>query len=187
MPTVGIGEVLEPTKTTRTSEGTSTTRMTTPPGPTFTGSPSNCNSWYLIKSGDNCDNVPKRFGITRAEFLSYNPAISQDCTVNFWLGQAYCVGLGPPVTVTSTSNTPSSTASSETSSFNSTYSVRHPITSVSLTIPTLDDTWPPTKTQDGQPSYCSNWHRVTVGETCLDIVQLYGDFMSLADLWVNYS
>lgn len=69
----------------------------TPPGPTFTGSPASCNKWYVIAQGDNCGTVETKFGISHAQFIAWNPAVSNDCLTNFWLGQAYCVGLGPGV------------------------------------------------------------------------------------------
>ncbi|KAK3901605.1 hypothetical protein C8A05DRAFT_34695 [Staphylotrichum tortipilum] len=64
---------------------------TTPPAPTFTGSPSSCNKWYVIASGDTCAAVETKFGISHADFIAWNPAVSNDCATNFWLGQAYCI------------------------------------------------------------------------------------------------
>lgn len=32
-------------------------------------------------------------GITLDQFYSWNPAVSRDCGTNFWLNQAYCVGV----------------------------------------------------------------------------------------------
>ncbi|KAI8207620.1 hypothetical protein K4K54_004856 [Colletotrichum sp. SAR 10_86] len=168
------------TQTTTTKATASISRISSPPGPTFTDTPNNCNSWYLVKSGDNCDTVAARSDITRAKFLEYNPSVSADCTVNFWIGQAYCVGLGPRLP-----SAPSTTSRSQTQSFNSTYSIRHPITSASLTQPTAseDDVWPPTKTQQGQPSYCSDWHLVQPGEDCSDVVRQHSDFTNMADFF----
>ncbi|KAK4465898.1 LysM domain-containing protein [Cladorrhinum samala] len=158
----------------------------TPPGPTFTGSPSNCNRWYQIASGDTCTTVVAKFGITHAEFTAWNPAVSSDCTANFWLGQSYCVGTGV-VTVVSTlssSTTPSlSSTTSRTATSLPPYSTRYPITSTTLIEPTFSTEWPPTKTQAGQPAYCNNWHLVLPGDTCGLIIGQYSTWMSRDDFF----
>jgi LysM repeat protein len=183
---VGLGQSAPSTTTTKTT----TTRAAgspTPPGPTFTGSPANCNSWYLIVEGDTCGSVEAKFGITHQEFLAWNPAVSSDCVTNFWLGQAYCVGLGPAVSSTSTTSaTSSATGPNSSSSSRPTtttpYSTRYPVTSQTILEPTYSTEWPPTKTQAGQPSYCNNWHLVGPGETCNNIIARYSTWMSTDDL-----
>jgi hypothetical protein len=182
---VGLGPLVPSTTMTTTQGSTSSTLpgATTPPGPTFTGSPANCNRWYLIVEGDTCTTVEALFGITHTEFLAWNPAVSSNCATNFWLGQAYCVGLGPFVSSTSTTTT-SATSSSTSSTPTSTtpYSTRHPVTSQTIERPTYSTDWPPTQTQAGQPSYCNNWHLVTPGQTCNNIMALYGTWMTADDL-----
>ncbi len=185
---VGVGAAV-PTSTSSTtaSSTSSTTRVTSPPGPTFTGTPANCNSWYLVKSGDDCSTITARYGITLAQFLAYNPAVSSDCATNFWPDYAYCIGLGPAVTSSTTSTTRTTSASSSVSSssvsFNSTYSIRHPIATWTLTTPTVDNTtWPPTQTQAGQVAFCNDWHLVVEKENCASIWQKYKTWMSMDDL-----
>ena len=56
------------------------------PGPTLSGIPSNCNNYYMLKSGDSCSSVEDQFFITDTQFHAWNPAISADCSENFWLG-----------------------------------------------------------------------------------------------------
>jgi hypothetical protein len=46
-----------------------------------------------------------------------------------------------------------------------------------------NSTWPPTMTQPGQPTYCSEWHVVVEGETCRDIWSKHRTWMTLADLY----
>lgn len=187
---VGVGESV-PSSTTKpsSSQSETVTRVTTPPGPTFTGSPDNCNSWYLIESGNNCGSVEAKFGITHDQCIAWNPAVSKDCTSNFWLGQAYCVGLGPPVTKPTTTTTSSSDSSSSAPSTTTQapttttpYSTRYPVTNQTLSRPTYSTDWPPQKTQPGQPSYCNNWHLVQAGQTCANIIAQYGTWMSADDL-----
>ena len=55
----------------------------------------NCNHWYTIKKGDNCYTVETAFNIKHEDFIRWNAAVSDDCVTNFWLGYAYCVGVGP--------------------------------------------------------------------------------------------
>ncbi|KAK4209498.1 LysM domain-containing protein [Rhypophila decipiens] len=133
-----------------------------------------------------------RYGLTRAQFIAMNPSLSQDCSVGFWSGYAYCVRLGPPVTITTsssslrTTSTTSTTSSTSTSWFNSTYSIQHPTTSWSIATPTrANNTWPPTQTQAGQPSFCNYWHLVRAGEDCRDIIRRYADeqFMNPIDFY----
>lgn len=160
----------------------------TPGGPTMTGSPSNCNAWYTIKKGDDCPSVEKKFGITADQFFKWNPAVSKDCTTNFWVGEAYCVGVGAakPTTSKGTTSKPTKTTSSTsmktTSEVSTPYSIRNPITSENITQTTKPTAWPPTKTQQGQPSYCNNWHYVTAGDTCQNIVNEYGAEVTLQQL-----
>jgi hypothetical protein len=45
----------------------------------------------MYTAGDTSDIVAAEFGITTAQFLAWNPAVSSDCTSGFWLEEAYCV------------------------------------------------------------------------------------------------
>ncbi|KAK1758814.1 LysM domain-containing protein [Echria macrotheca] len=178
---VGLGPLVSATPTTSAAPGEST-----PPGPTFTGSPSNCNKWYLVVSGDDCSKVEASFGLTHAQFLAWNPAISSDCQTNFWPGQAYCVGVGAVVSTSSTSRSSSSTSSPSTTSMptvTTPYSTRYPVTNQTIVQPTYSTDWPPTQTQAGQPQYCSQWHLVQPGETCNGIIGEYITWMSPEDFY----
>jgi hypothetical protein len=177
---------------------------TTPSGPTQPGTIPTCNKWYTVKSGDGCYSVETAFTITHAQFIAWNPAVSNDCLTNFWLGYAYCIGVGSvvttsssPIAVTSTSRastsslvssggSTTSTATSSiritTTSVNATYSIRNPITSYNLSTPTTDRTWPPTKTQVGQPSYCNKWYLAEGGDTCELVYRKFGSSMSKVEL-----
>ncbi|KAK0670018.1 carbohydrate-binding module family 50 protein [Cercophora samala] len=86
---------------------TTSTSSASPGGPTHTGQPANCNKWHVVVSGDTCETVPTKYGITNAQFLSWNPAVSSDCTSNFWIGQAYCVGTTSSTTSVVTTTTSS--------------------------------------------------------------------------------
>jgi hypothetical protein len=181
---------------------------TTPSGPTQPGTAPNCNKWYTVKSGDGCYSVETAFAITHANFIAWNSAVSNDCLTNFWLGYAYCVGVGSVVPSSSSSIAVTSTSRASTSSpagtsipgstsslagsrsstittaptINATYSVRNPITSYNLSTPTTDRTWPPTKTQVGQRSYCNKWYLVEGGDTCEIVYRKFGTSMSRQEL-----
>ncbi len=172
---VGLGPLVTQTTTATSS---ALPGETTPPGPTFTGSPSNCNRWYKIVDGDDCGKVEATFGITHAQFITWNPIVSSDCQTNLWLGQAYCVGLGQAQS--STTSTGSSTTSAPP--VTTPYSTRYLVTSETIIEPTYSTDWPPTKTQAGQPAYCNKWHLVQGGETCSTIVGQYSTWMSVDDL-----
>ncbi|KAI0814080.1 hypothetical protein GGR55DRAFT_687075 [Xylaria sp. FL0064] len=71
---------------------------TVPPGPTHSGQPANCIKWHVVMDNDTCPSLEKEYGITAEQFFAWNPAVSKDCTVNFWLGSAYCVGVSSSTT-----------------------------------------------------------------------------------------
>lgn len=81
------------------------------PGPTFSGIPSNCNKYHLVQTGDSCASIEDRYFITDKQFHDWNPAVSADCSQNFWLGFYYCVGTSDNMVTRSTPTFPSSTAS----------------------------------------------------------------------------
>lgn len=179
---VGVGG--PPVSTTSSSSSTkSVPVVTSPPGPTMTGEPPNCNNWYLIKDGDSCGTVEAAYGITHEQFLEWNPAVSSDCATNFWLGEAYCVGVGPLASgSTTTKSSTSTTTSSSINTSTTPYSTRYPVTNWTISSPTVGTQWPPTQTQAGQPSYCNYWHLVQGGDTCAGIASMYSTWMTLADL-----
>ncbi len=68
---------------------------TTPPGPQQTGTIAGCSLWAVVNTGDTCATLAVAFGIPVSQFLVWNPAVSSDCTTNFWGGYSYCVRVGP--------------------------------------------------------------------------------------------
>ncbi|RPA93363.1 hypothetical protein L873DRAFT_1581791, partial [Choiromyces venosus 120613-1] len=61
------------------------------PSPTQGGSPSRCNKWYLVASGDTCAGIASSQGISLANFYAWNPAVGSTCA-SLWLGYYVCVG-----------------------------------------------------------------------------------------------
>jgi LysM repeat protein len=128
---------------TATTTTTTTTAVPTPPAPTHEGQPANCNKWDVVASGDTCGSLAADNGISLSQFLAWNPAVSSDCTTNFWLDQAYCVGVSGSGTVSPTTTTTTSAAN-----------------------PT-----PPAPTHEGQPADCNKWDVVQSGDGCASMAQ----------------
>jgi hypothetical protein len=76
-----------PSTTTTTKPASSTTA----PQPEQSGIVGNCNKYYKVVSGDGCDVIEKKNGITDAQFRKWNTGIDAGCT-NVFLGYYVCVG-----------------------------------------------------------------------------------------------
>ncbi|KAL8857173.1 MAG: hypothetical protein Q9178_006228 [Gyalolechia marmorata] len=72
----------------------------TPTSPFQTGQPASCNKWYTIKSGDSCGSVEQAHFITHAQFRQWNPSVSEDCSIGFWLGK-FTIPFPPPLQASS--------------------------------------------------------------------------------------
>jgi hypothetical protein len=176
------------------------------PGPSMPNTIWNCNKWFLVNSGDTCATAQAAGNIPASQFFVWNPDVSSDCLTNFWPTYYYCIGVdrtatsttttttttkgatttttGPkPSTQTTTSSRGSSTTTSRiTSSANATYSIRHPIVTWNITTKTIGHDRPPKETQRGQPASCLDWHLVSVGQSCQQIVNRYFTSLSIDDL-----
>ncbi|KAI3067253.1 hypothetical protein CBS147339_8519 [Penicillium roqueforti] len=67
--------------------------------PTQSGTTASCGLFYNVVSGDTCNSVALRFGITFDELQNLNTFLWNNCT-NLWLDNSICVA---PVTTASTS------------------------------------------------------------------------------------
>ncbi|KXJ89087.1 hypothetical protein Micbo1qcDRAFT_184765 [Microdochium bolleyi] len=100
-----------PTSTSSTKPPSSTTvkpSSTTTTGPPPSNSPampglaSNCDGFHKIASGDNCDVLAKKYGISLSQFRSWNAEVNEQCT-NLWLDYYVCVHVpGAPTTTVKT-------------------------------------------------------------------------------------
>jgi LysM repeat protein len=138
------------------SSSTTTTSAAspTPPAPTHTGQPSDCNKWDVVESGDTCGSIASDNGISLAQFFAWNPAVSEDCTTNFWLGQAYCVGVSGSASSTTSTSTSTTTAPQ-----------------------------PPASTHTGQPSNCNKWDVVESGDSCASLASDNGITLAQFFAW----
>ena len=174
-------------------------QATAPPGHTQAGTSSGCSKWHTVKQGDTCPSIEKQYGISHKDFLQWNTAVSGDCSQNFWLTYAYCVGVQPAKTASAGGSLPISTLATHTFDFNSLnqataslgkypagnstssgmdatgtgysakYSIRNPIKIWSISSSTIDMSWPPKQTQAGLSSQCNKWYLVNADESCEDI------------------
>jgi hypothetical protein len=87
------------------------------------------------------------YSLTLAQFTTWNPAVSSDCTMGFWVDYAYCVGVAGSSTITTTASDSATTT---------------PTTSASPTVTT-----PPAQyMQSGQAANCVKWDRAVSGDGC---------------------
>ncbi|KAE8141300.1 hypothetical protein BDV38DRAFT_279203 [Aspergillus pseudotamarii] len=123
-------------------------------GPTESSVVDQCEYWANdIGSSDSCESIEAYFGITRAQFRSWNPDLSLSCIMT--RGRSYCVA-GPSSVTTSTTIT----ATTRTSD--------HPgtITYSGIVAPT----------QNGVTSSCTKYHLVQLRDTCYTIQDEYGSY-----------
>ncbi|CAG8216585.1 unnamed protein product [Penicillium nalgiovense] len=95
------------TTTTSTTTKAATTTTSSQYEPTIPGVPSNCDGFHLVASGDQCDAIETKYGITDAQFKAWNPSIDSKCS-NLWLDYYVCVHV-PAATTTPSTPQPTST------------------------------------------------------------------------------
>lgn len=76
--------------------------------PAQSGTISSCTKYYVTKSGDGCASIQAAFGITFAQFYSWNPAVGSGCA-NLWLDTTYCVAAPSTATTVSSVTPPAPT------------------------------------------------------------------------------
>lgn len=62
------------------------------PTPYQDGMTTSCKTFHFVQSGQNCDYITGRYGITRANFVKWNPAVRSDCT-GMWANAYVCVAV----------------------------------------------------------------------------------------------
>ncbi|PQE21991.1 hypothetical protein CJF30_00009975 [Rutstroemia sp. NJR-2017a BBW] len=73
------------------------TTTTSAPAVYQTGIACNCNNYYVVSTGDNCDAIVTKYknAFTLAQFYAWNPAVGNDCK---FLGLGYIINAQPTVT-----------------------------------------------------------------------------------------
>ncbi|KAH2017019.1 hypothetical protein KXV70_003077 [Aspergillus fumigatus] len=72
--------------------GSTTTTTSNPHSPQQTGIAANCNKYYFVEIGDGCAAIASTYGITLADFYSWNPAVGTSCQ-SLQAGYYVCVGV----------------------------------------------------------------------------------------------
>lgn len=75
-----------------TSSLTSTITAVSTPSPVQTGIVSNCDAFYEVESGNDCDTIVAKYDLTLAEFYAWNPAVGSSCQY-LELNVYVCVGV----------------------------------------------------------------------------------------------
>ncbi|KAJ5986039.1 hypothetical protein N7451_010404 [Penicillium sp. IBT 35674x] len=66
----------------------------------------NCNSFYMVVSGDTCASIAAAAGISQADFYDWNSGVGSGCS-SLWLGYYVCTGVigSTPITTTAMTTT----------------------------------------------------------------------------------
>lgn len=143
---------------TSTTAPTTTSNTITTPSPIQTGMVTDCDKFYDVQSGDDCDIIASAEDISLASLYLWNPAVGDTCE-DLYLSYYVCVGV---VAATTTSGSPTSTSSSVVASVT-----------------------PPAPTQSGIPSDCDAYAVTEAGDGCEVFAERNN--ISLADLCKCFS
>ncbi|KAL3431929.1 hypothetical protein BDV09DRAFT_188003 [Aspergillus tetrazonus] len=87
----GLYYCVSPTRDwNQTTTTISTSTYASAPAPTTSGTTFNCYEWYVVHSGDTCNQIASIYGISLQELRLWNPSLREDCS-NLRPGYAYCV------------------------------------------------------------------------------------------------
>ncbi|SPB45014.1 unnamed protein product [Aspergillus niger] len=157
------------TSTSGTPPPTPTSSGVVTPTPTQPNMTKDCTKFHKVIDGDNCATISKKYGISQADFLTWNPDVGADCK-NLWLDNYVCVEASP-------SSSPSPTTTPSPS-------------------PTSEAT--PTPTLPNMVDGCTQFHKIEDGDICASIAKQYGisqaDFLAwnpyvgggCKNLWLGY-
>ncbi|KAJ5165060.1 uncharacterized protein N7500_006890 [Penicillium coprophilum] len=85
---VGVNPKPTTTTTTTTTKGNGVAT----PTPIQTGMTGTCNKFYKVVSGDSCETIAKKAGVTLANFYAWNKGVGSSCQT-LWLGYYVCTGV----------------------------------------------------------------------------------------------
>jgi LysM domain len=128
------------------------------PSPTQPGLTESCTSFYKAAVGDTCDSIRAKFGtFTLQEFISWNPAVGEECR-GLWADTYYCVGIPGTPTQVSSSSSSTTTAASTTGTV----------------LPK------PSPTQPGLIDSCVTFYKAIGGDSCTSIISKHGNVFSMS-------
>ena len=79
--------------TTATTTPVTTTTSSSPNQPTQSGLAANCNNFHQIVTDDSCSAIEQQYGITAANFASWNPSIDSSKHLSFDQHTNSCCGV----------------------------------------------------------------------------------------------
>ncbi|CCC05607.1 hypothetical protein SMACR_09599 [Sordaria macrospora] len=62
------------------------------PTPIQSGMTTSCRTFHFVTSGQTCQTIIAKYGITQANFVKWNPAVKSDCT-GMWANAYVCVAV----------------------------------------------------------------------------------------------
>lgn len=95
-PAVTSSAIVAPTSTTSRTITTTTAvagNGVATPAPVQPGIVDNCNSFYLVQSGDTCSNIASKNGVTVAQLATWNTGIGGASCTGMWAGYYLCTGV----------------------------------------------------------------------------------------------
>ncbi|KAF2445203.1 carbohydrate-binding module family 50 protein [Karstenula rhodostoma CBS 690.94] len=119
----------------------------TTPSPIQSGIVSNSDSFYMVKSGDNCDKIASANGIISAQIISWNPDVGLTYG-NLWLDTYVCISI--------IGHTPTTTTKAPATS-------TRPGNGVTT----------PTPYQEGMKTSCKTFHYIVSGDNCSTLATKY--------------
>jgi hypothetical protein len=143
-----------PTTTTTATTTTPGNGITTPT-PYQAGMATNCDSFHLVVTGDQCGAIASAAGISLADFYAWNPAVGSTCE-SLDLSDYVCIDIigVTPITTTTTTATPTT-----------------PPNGIST----------PTPYQAGMATNCDSFHFVVAGDQCGNLASAAG--ITLTDFY----
>jgi LysM repeat protein len=96
-----VGVIGSGTTTTSTTSTTKTGNGIATPTPIRDGMTTDCTGFHFVVSGETCQTISTRYGISFAQFLAWNPYVGSNCA-GLWLDTWVCVQAmsGLPTTTT---------------------------------------------------------------------------------------
>ena len=145
--TVTTRPTLPSTVQPSTTQRPSTTGAPSKPSPTQEGLIESCTSFYFAVRGDTCAKIVKQYSkFTLREFVTWNPAVNEDCS-GIWADTYYCVGIpGTPTTIPTTT-----------------------VPTTTKPTPTGNGVSTPLPTQPGMVSNCNKFHYINKGVVCTQV------------------
>lgn len=75
--------------TTTTNEAVTATNPASDHSPTMPGIASNCDSFYQVTSGDQCDTIAAKYSISKAQFRSWNSQVDESTSSTYFPFRLY--------------------------------------------------------------------------------------------------